>query len=1447
MSNLHPLCLLTRMDTKVSTLYHSFFLVDVIIPNDSESRSTTGPASPTSTVNKTVPTASTSSEAPPRSNVSNGGNIVAEWKLNVVQKISADTLSNLSSIEESLMVFLQHAARNIDVGSMNSENKDFFGTFVITGGDATRYFVTWRGSNDKIFVAVSKFSFPSFTRKVFELLELENIESLPHTLMNLCVLPIAPGCGVRYEIELENGCVPLTFSSNEYVVDEDYNLLAVTFLTPNILLNTWEAIIMERKVLVVSSTPEIIPHVCDILRRLVLPLSYVNTYIPFLTKEFDASIVEAPVPFLIGAETSYILEKGADLSELVIVDLDTRTVRFGAGLSDVHHHNSQHRIGLPHHHIGLPSSMIYQILRDLSNAMAVPIANYASRSCSNANSSPLNAYLSSPVDSVLKIFIDANLSLISARACTLKAFFRIPPVLAGKIKHDYRRYSERRPHLSAGAGFDKKGCLAVGFMKLLRENSFDESIHNYLSCWVEMDDLIFAVYEFADELPLLYLQTNEIETVSPAPIEPENHVFEITVKQQSSRKGTYRFAVVDPESRREWIKFIEDKMKPVHISAAHLGSNKSNLSDRDVVGGGNMSGRLSGVLKTDLYEEQQPIGYYYKEPALTTRNDGSDSGSNTEEQQTLTEFRSNLMKTQMVAYLQEQIDIPNYSRFLSELGHNNTRVLADAIFDPFLETFLWRGENICHIIDNIVHDKVSTNLDSPYRTLFSDQKEKNEQSDDVTIAEPVSTVLTTPATSPVSLSEPTSPVMPKQDSVNIIPNRSKDSGKSKGLFGWIGLSGKKLIDTVKASPASPVNSSPTANYSSNNASNVVDDEGEECNKSLLALLRHISSSYRICESELVKKIIEKRMESVMAVSKALSEPQKEVIPLQLRVSPNLTANSIKKACQGLKKRLSGAIPKPSTSSSWYNKLWDIQSQFNSDEILTLCAQSREDFVHQLTAISDECDGNKSHLKPFISLLLGDLFETLNESEKAIAAYSQSNQLVEMQRVMVLVTKAFLTHIGSDHLSPEYRALPVDTKSIMVKNKLKKFVSWAINHDIAIAFFAYQLIMELSHSKVSAELSVAMFSSNPGSSDSSFSLRSQRMLPAKMRQDLLRGLFDSDLSADITPNFTYTNREGDSGSIQHAALNECVVCTALKQSACELSIQLLSFLRELLRASFIVNSTSQVTNQIFRLTMTQDNNIFDEILLSSGLDHSLTHSLTHSLIYSLTAAFKSFELQSCQLQKVELSTLDVNEKILFFINVYNTLTLHASMRSWPGNGLYDRQAFMRCAKYNIGGHYFSLLDIEHGILRASSSKPMVFGPFTAAMGFKDKDPRKAFSLQVAKPFISFALFSISVSSPALAVLRDIKDIDHELEKLAQSYITEYVRLNVEKKVIYLPEIFRVYWKDFGSKNENIRGEVIKKIYKYSSKKVSSALKALIDSNVRPSISFDVHDWTPQLIL
>jgi hypothetical protein len=77
-----------------------------------------------------------------------------------------------------------------------------------------------------------------------------------------------------------------------------------------------------------------------------------------------------------------------------------------------------------------------------------------------------------------------------------------------------------------------------------------------------------------------------------------------------------------------------------------------------------------------------------------------------------------------------------------------------------------------------------------------------------------------------------------------------------------------------------------------------------------------------------------------------------------------------------------------------------------------------------------------------------------------------------------------------------------------------------------------------------------------------------------------------------------------------------------------------------------------------------------------------------------SAFKKFELESCQLQKIDINQLQANEKLLLFTNIYNMLVVHSSIvRGSPGQSILERTSFMRSSKYNIGGYIFSLIDVS----------------------------------------------------------------------------------------------------------------------------------------------------------
>lgn len=58
------------------------------------------------------------------------------------------------------------------------------------------------------------------------------------------------------------------------------------------------------------------------------------------------------------------------------------------------------------------------------------------------------------------------------------------------------------------------------------------SSFQFLSCWIELDQMTFSVYEFADELPIVFFLASSIEAVLPTSMEPEGLVFDIITSNQ---------------------------------------------------------------------------------------------------------------------------------------------------------------------------------------------------------------------------------------------------------------------------------------------------------------------------------------------------------------------------------------------------------------------------------------------------------------------------------------------------------------------------------------------------------------------------------------------------------------------------------------------------------------------------------------------------------------------------------------------------------------------------------------------------------------------------------------------------------------------------------------------------------------------------------------------------
>jgi len=89
----------------------------------------------------------------------------------------------------------------------------------------------------------------------------------------------------------------------------------------------------------------------------------------------------------------------------------------------------------------------------------------------------------------------------------------------------------------------------------------------------------------------------------------------------------------------------------------------------------------------------------------------------------------------------------------------------------------------------------------------------------------------------------------------------------------------------------------------------------------------------------------------------------------------------------------------------------------------------------------------------------------------------------------------------------------------------------------------------------------------------------------------------------------------------------------------------------------------------------------------------------------------------ELQRGEVWDMSREEKLAFFINLYNMMTIHAILVWGHPSGTVERRKLFGDFKYVIGGFTYSLSAIQNGILRANQRQP-----YTLMKPFSAKDKR-----------------------------------------------------------------------------------------------------------------------------
>ncbi len=148
-------------------------------------------------------------------------------------------------------------------------------------------------------------------------------------------------------------------------------------------------------------------------------------------------------------------------------------------------------------------------------------------------------------------------------------------------------------------------------------------------------------------------------------------------------------------------------------------------------------------------------------------------------------------------------------------------------------------------------------------------------------------------------------------------------------------------------------------------------------------------------------------------------------------------------------------------------------------------------------------------------------------------------------------------------------------------------------------------------------------------------------------------------------------------------------------------------------------------------------------------------------------------------------------VMTLINLYNVLVFLGHVFLGPPTTLLKRRRFFgprSPLRLQLGGHMYSIDDIEHGLLRCNRRKP-----FTLFRPFGGSDPRAGWALPSLDPRVHFALNSGGSS------LRFFYSSGDRVSEGLDWIATEFIRKEVSITpggALSLPAIFHYYIEDFG---------------------------------------------------
>ena len=216
----------------------------------------------------------------------------------------------------------------------------------------------------------------------------------------------------------------------------------------------------------------------------------------------------------------------------------------------------------------------------------------------------------------------------------------------------------------------------------------------------------------------------------------------------------------------------------------------------------------------------------------------------------------------------------------------------------------------------------------------------------------------------------------------------------------------------------------------------------------------------------------------------------------------------------------------------------------------------------------------------------------------------------------------------------------------------------------------------------------------------------------------------------------------------------------------------------------------------------------------------------------------------------LSTVvDENMRKSFLLNLYNAAVKHAILiHGAPTNSSIARARFYRHNGYDVGGEFYSLDDIEHGLLRADAPHPssgalsrVFFGRHRSYFSAGDVRARAAMETRDAR--IHFALNCGATSCPPVRMYNAAK-LNQQLDLAARAYINATTRVKESKKaghfIVELSKLFKWYASDFTDDGRGKARDVLRFVARFLNDNGTTA-HALDQPTSVWRITYAPYDW------